>query len=222
MIRRTTWVLLALLAISLIAFWYVQRSKSKASANVTPTTQVVSLLTIDEASITDLRVVDSSGKAVELGRDTAGVWAVKEPLGGPTDIAKAESAVSQLTGMSMTTTLNPVTDLGAFGLNKAVYTITVSMKDGQRHVILVGDVTPLGDGYYVQVDGKNPQVVNKYSLDSFLGILSKPPFQDTPTPVVSTTPTPTPEGNTTGTPSPPPETSSTPTPGEAGTVTPTP
>ena len=187
MIRRSTWSLLALFVIVLGAgIFYQSKADEREAALATPTTAAQSiLLEIDESAIASIKIEDGAGKQFVLGRDEEGLWKITEPAGGETDVAQAESGVSQLVGLRVMSRLEAAADLAIFGLNKSAYTITINMNGGQQHVISVGDITPTQNGYYVRLNGNAPQVVNKYSLDAFLQMLEQPPFQPTPTPEVS-------------------------------------
>jgi hypothetical protein len=190
MIKRSTWILLGIFGVVLAFAIYYQYSPRKAVVNATSTPGTTVLFNnVDEKSISTLRVEDINGKAVALGRDTAGVWAVTEPKGGPTDVAQAEMAVSQLLELASTASLDPSSDLGIFGLSKASYTITITMNGGEKYVLLIGDVTPTQNGYYARLDQEPPDIVNKTSIDALLGLLAHPPFLVTSTSEITITPT---------------------------------
>jgi hypothetical protein len=190
-IKRNTWIMLAVLAVVLAVAYVSQNQPQKASGAPTPTPGDVSFFTdVSEKSITTLRIEDASGKAVVLGRDAAGLWLVTQPKGGPTDVAQAETAVSQLLALQSISPLDPTSDPGIFGLGKPAYTLTLTLEGSQKYVLLIGDVTPLGNGYYVRLNQNAPDIVNKGSIDALLGLWSHPPFVATPTLASSAAPTP--------------------------------
>ena len=97
MIKRNTWILLGIFVIVLAFALYYQNSPKKSAVSATPTSTTTELFkNLDEKLISTLRIEDTGGKAVALGRDSAGVWVVTEPKGGSTDVTQAETAVSQL------------------------------------------------------------------------------------------------------------------------------
>ena len=195
MIRRTTWIYLALFIALLVFAWYFQSSKEKAAAQVTPTPGTQSLFNIEESSIKSLKIQDNQGKIVALGRDEKGLWSLTEPKADMTDISQAESAVSQLVSLTVLSSVDPAPSGDVTGLNPADYTVTIDFNDGTKTVLLVGKVTPIQNGYYSQLDGGPVDVINKYGMDAFLKLLSNPPVA-TPTavptavPDVTTTPQP--------------------------------
>jgi hypothetical protein len=187
MIRRTTWIYLALF-IALLGFaWYFQSSKEKAAAQVTPTPGTQSLFNIEESSIKSLKIEDNQGKIVALGRDEKGLWSLTEPKADMTDISQAESAVSQLVSLTVLSSVDPAPSADVTGLNPADYTVTIDFNNGSQKVLLVGKVTPIQNGYYSQLDGGPVDVVNKYGMDAFLKLMSNPPVA-TPTAVPTAVP----------------------------------
>jgi hypothetical protein len=189
MIKRNTWILLGIFVFVLAFAIYYQNAPKKAAVSATPTPGTTAVFqNVDEKSINTLRIEDTSGKAVALGRDSTGVWVVTEPKGGPTDVTQAETAVSQLLALQNIASLDPSSDLGIFGLSKPSYTVTITMNGGAKYVLLIGDVTPTQNGYYVRLNQGSPDIVNKDSVDAMLGMLTKPPFVATPTSATSGTP----------------------------------
>ena len=187
MIRRTTWIYLALFIALLVFAWYFQSSKEKAAAQVTPTPGTQSLFNIEESSIKSLKIQDNQGKIVALGRDGKGLWSLTEPKADMTDISQAESAVSQLVSLTVLSSVDPAPSADVTGLNPADYTVTIDFNDGTKKVLLVGKVTPIQNGYYSQLDGGPVDVVNKYGMDAFLKLLNNPPVA-TPTAVPTAVP----------------------------------
>jgi hypothetical protein len=212
MIRRTTWIILAIFVILLGVVWAFPSIKGKLSASTkaTATPETRFLVNLDEKNIQSLHAEDPAGKVVGLGRDANGVWTLLEPPGKQIDLAAAESGVTQLLSLPITLTLEPAFDPASIGLNPAAYTITLDLMDGKKMVIKVGKLTPIKNGYYTQLDDGPVTVVNNYSLDAFLNMLDHPPVLETPTPTVSATATLT--DNLTTTPAIPPSPSSTVTP----------
>ena len=187
MIRRTTWIYLALFIALLVFAWYFQSSKEKAAAQVTPTPGTQDLFNIEESSIKSLKIQDNQGKIVALGRDEKGLWSLTEPKADMTDISQAESAVSQLVSLTVLSSVDPAPSADVTGLNPADYTVTIDFNDGTKKVLLVGKVTPIQNGYYSQLDGGPVDVVNKYGMDAFLKLLNNPPVA-TPTAVPTAVP----------------------------------
>jgi hypothetical protein len=102
--------------------------------------------------------------------------------------------------------------LDAIGLEEPEYTLTLTFKDGLERTAEIGVITPTESGYYVRNPAGDVVIISKFSLDTLLGLLSNPPYLETPTP--SPVPTETPTAL--------PPTSEAGTPTSAGTGTPAP
>ncbi len=187
MIRRSTWIALALFAAVLAFAWGFRRYQDQKAASVTPTLAAGNekLLDVDESELASLRVEDDQGKFLVLGRNLEGMWIILEPQGGgETDTAAAESAITQLLALRAQFTLEMPDDLEKFGLATPQYTITVSSNGGEKHEIQVGSEAPAVSGYYVRLDGGAPQVVSKFSVDPILNMVAHPPYAPTATPTI--------------------------------------
>lgn len=194
MIRRNTWILLVVLA-ALIGFsFFLTNQKAKQAANATPTTGTLMLFNSSEGSPSDIKISDSSGKSVEILRSSSGTWGVQAPIVTAADQGSAEAAATQISAIRI---LNNVQlGLDVVGLDKPSYTINITFTGSNTHKLLVGSVTPIQNGYYVQLDGSQVQIVDKQGLDAVLGLLTNPPYAATLTPVASATSTAIPETST--------------------------
>jgi hypothetical protein len=182
MIKRPTIIMLALFVVVLASAALFQRWQA-GQETAAPTPTVVSyLLAIDDTAVQALRVEAASGAVTALSRAAGQEWAVSQPEAGPADQAAVQSALTQLAGLRVITTLAGAPDLSIFGLDSPDYTLTLTMSGGQTYRILVGDLAPTENAYYVRLNENDPQVVNKYSLDAVLRLLEQPPYEPTPTP----------------------------------------
>jgi hypothetical protein len=78
-------------------------------------------------------------------------------------------------------------DLELVGLKVPAYTITIgftgSLTSSKERTINIGVVTPSDNGYYVQdASNKEVMIVSKSAVDALLGLLTTPPYLETPTP----------------------------------------
>ena len=170
MIRRSTWIILVIL-LALVGFsYYIRDQKSRQASDATPTAGPAALFATAEGTPTDIKIEDSAGAAVQISRDQSGKWVLRSPTEADADQASAEAAATQLGALRVVSTVG--LGLDVVGLDKPDYTITVSYGSGKTHKLLVGSVTPIQNGYYVQLDGGQSQVVEKGGLDALLGLLS--------------------------------------------------
>lgn len=184
MIRRNTWILLAVFAVLLIAAVYLQRSGGLTAGEVaTPTVeQQQLLLDVGADEISGFQIEDAQGKVVAVKRDAQGAWALTEPQAQNTDSVKVDSVVTSLASLEVLNTLESGLALDVIGLTKPTYTLQIGLANGSQHVIEIGEATPTGTGYYARMDGGAPVVVSKFAVDSAAELLTTPPIIATETP----------------------------------------
>ncbi len=177
MIRRNTWIVLGIFAILLAGAWLYQRSQNGEVAQATPTAGVSLLFEPGERTITALRISNNEGTSVAMTLDPAGVWELAEPGGEPADENRVQSAVSQAGQLRILAPVESAIDRGTIGLDPAQYTVEVTYSDGVEAKAYFGDETPTASGYYAYLqDNQRLQVVNKFSVDSLLALLTDPPI----------------------------------------------
>jgi hypothetical protein len=219
MIRRSTWIVLFLLAVLIGFTFYFKNYKAKQAAAVTPTSAAsasTELFSADLGAPTDIKIDDATGKSMEVARNEAGTWELKAPAAVPADQAAAEAAASQVTSLQILSTVQ--IGLDVVGLDKAAYTMWITFNGGKAHILKVGSVTPIEDGYYTSLDGGPVRVVDKQGLDALIPLLEQPPYAATLTPAVPPTEAPPAE---TATPMPATEPAVSPTPASTGSPAPT-
>lgn len=176
MIKRTTWIVVAVFLAALAAAVYLEQRPPAPEAAPTAAAALPNLLPVTMSEISGLRLEETfTGEAVELRLDEQGAWQLLEPADGPADPTEVESFLGTLTSLVAQTSLEPAASLAIFGLAEPAYRLSLEITAGERLTVLVGDQTPTASGYYVRVNDDPPQVVNKFSLDSFLRILVEPP-----------------------------------------------
>lgn len=213
MIRRSTWIVLVVLA-ALVAFSiYLTNQKSKDASLPTPTEGSAPLFPTSDGSPTDIKISAAVGNLVEIGRDQTGNWVIKSPVSVAADQAGAEAAATQVTGLRVLSDVQ--LGLDVVGLDKPSDTLTVTFSSGKTHTLLIGAVTPIQNGYYCQLDGGPVVVADKPGMDALLGLLTSPPYAATLTPAASSTPLPATASDTPGPTAAPAATS---TPAATGTV----
>jgi hypothetical protein len=210
MIRRSTWFLLVLLAALVAFYFYWNNRKAQQAAAATPTGSSAAtstpLFAAAEGAPNDLKVQDTTGKSVEVSRNGSGEWVLNAPTEAKADQAAAEAAVTQVTSLTVISSVQLGFDV--VGLDKPAYTVTVKFSGGKSHNLKVGALTPIQDGYYSSLDGGPVRIVDKAGVDALVQLLAQPPYAATLTPTAPlespTAPvelTSTPSGSTlTGTP----------------------
>src|SRR5512141_191331 len=130
MIRRNTWILVALLVVLVALAWYLQRPGRPAKASTTPTMEVKSLLDVDTTTINSLTIEDNQGKVVSFSKDAQNNWSLTEPKGDPGDITTAAAAINSFASLQILSSLENVPALDVIGLAKPVYVVTLTTSGG--------------------------------------------------------------------------------------------
>jgi len=186
MIRRGTWFLLVLL-LSLIGLsFYLQDRQAQGLVSETPTTSMAPLFDSEEGAPTLIRVESALGAVVEFARDGSGKWVLNAPEEAEADQAAAEAAATQVGALRVLSTVQLGADI--IGLDRPEYKIAVEFGDSVNHSLRVGSITPVQDGYYVQLDEGQYQVADKFGLEELIGLLTSPPYFATPTSLASPNP----------------------------------
>jgi hypothetical protein len=188
MVKRQTWILLALFA-ALAGFAIYQKYNPRSvapDADATPPATVAPvefLFPAEEGVVTSLLIESREGKTVGVERaDNA--WVLTQPVEAEADPTSVEEAASQVTALTAMSRLE--LDPAAAGLKSPAYTVTVGFSSGKFFIAQVGDETPTGTGYYVRKEDGSILVINKDGMDAMLNLLLFPPFLETP--VVTKTP----------------------------------
>lgn len=195
MIRRTTWILVGVLAVAVVGAVLLSRRPPTTPAGETPTPEAV--WEIDSTSIRSIRIEDlQAGTIVEVERQAEEGWHLVQPTPGPADAARVEQSATWLSLPRPTGVLHDVTDLAAFGLDQPLKKIVVVFQDGSQQELTVGRMDPTGSVVYVQSGGSGDVLLfSRYGLDEVLGLLD-------PIPTAPPTATPPPAATSTSTPAP--------------------
>ena len=190
MVKRSTWIVLAILALAVGVYFLLKNQPLKAKT-ISPTPTGGSyLITKADGVLQSLYISDNKGNTFKMQRDLSKSWVITAPTSGAADQGLASAAETQVGALSIITILNSPPALSAVGLAVPVHTMELGFVSGTSHKIEIGDLTPTGSGYYVRFDGGKIYVIEKSGLDAVLNLLTAPPFPATATPDTTSTPTP--------------------------------
>jgi hypothetical protein len=185
MVRRSTWILLAILAILVGFTWLFQRyqtNKTENSRTATPTIALVNIYDLTGKQVDQVDMSDSTGDKVVFNRnDESGQWSIAETPLEQSDTFQIESNLAQLFAITAQETLTQTPPLDSIGLVTPAYTISMATADGETINTYVGSITPIGSGYYLRVNSGPIIIVDKLVIDDVLNMLINPPFVATPT-----------------------------------------
>jgi Domain of unknown function (DUF4340) len=189
MIRKTTWILLAVFGVSILgAVLWSGRQAAQGEPGATPT--VAPVWQVESASIRSIRLEDLvTGTVVELERHPEEAWHLLQPTPGPADVGRVERGATWLASPQPRAVLAGSDDLEAFGLNQPAKRILVTFEDGSQRQLEVGRTDPTGSVVYVRVpDSPDVLLISKFGLDEVLTLLETiPTAPPTPTATVAAT-----------------------------------
>lgn len=193
MVRRSTWIVLGIFILLVgftIFFQRYQVNKPTITPTSAPTTAVVYLYNLENKQLNDIKIVDNTGKSIDLYRDpTTTKWAIADIPVDKVDSSQIESISTQLSSLQVLETMTQTLLPTAVGLDTPAYTITLTTVDGTQMVTHVGMQTAIGEGYYIRNDNGQIVIVDKTTLDDILNALKSPPLLPTATPEVTPTET---------------------------------
>jgi hypothetical protein len=198
MIRRSTWIILLVFLVILAGAWYLQKYQAEKAANATPTAASKLLFDgVDQAQITGVEIEGALGQTFAVAKDEAGAWVVAGFTAADTNTYLIDDMLTQISSLTILSELDPTLALENIGLKVPVYTLRLTLQDGQQKTVQIGNVTPTKSGYYTQLEDGKVAVVTKFVVDNLITYLDNPPVA-TPLPVlteaveVDETPTPQP------------------------------
>jgi hypothetical protein len=176
MIRRSTWIIFGvfILLIAIVLIW--QRAQENQQAKITPTSATSYLFNLGDSSIVGIAISDAGNQMLSAKKDSNGNWILEEPAGQVADPARMDAAVGTASDLQVLSTLNKTVDFETLGLNPASYQIELTLSDGTRLLAFVGGLNPTQNGYNVFIQGQPLKVVERYSLEEVLSLITDPPI----------------------------------------------
>ena len=191
--RRSTVIYLLLFLVLAGTYYYLNNREQPADISLTlePTSEVKYLFTADDGTPTSIHIESKAGEVVEVARGTDNAWVITQPEEARADQASAEAAASQVTTMQILDTV-PDVDPDIVGLADPEYILTVKFAGDMERNVEIGVITPTESGYYVRNANGDIVIISRSSVDALLGLLTNPPYLETPTPSPIPTETPPP------------------------------
>jgi hypothetical protein len=181
MIRRSTWIVLAIFVVLVGVYWFFQRQNENQAQSTTPTPSSQPVFVSGFETIQAVQLEDSTGKIVAIEKDSQGNWNLTKPEAGPADQDQSSTMVSQVSNLRSLAIIGTPPPLDAVGLDTPAYTVTIKTVDGSQQVANIGTLTPTSSGYYVEAEGGPLMVVTKSAIEGLVAYLENPPFPPTPT-----------------------------------------
>lgn len=182
MIRKPTFVLLVIFIVMSAGVLIWQKSQSRPELSATTEPAIQFLFETGGRKVNGIIIYDTLGGRIELENTNEAGWSLVEPSNGAADESRIQSAVSEIESLRILSKLESPPEKELVGLDKPAYYMKVIYEDGQHDLVMIGNETPTGSGYYVSLDGGPVWVVNKFGVDNLLELLKDPPVIRTPTP----------------------------------------
>ncbi len=145
---------------------------------------------MDSLGITRIEAEKSTGGRAAVVRNANGQYVFEGQAGKDVDQGAVLQLASELAALKVISSVQSNVSEETIGLTTPAATLTVENAQGVKHVIRVGNPTPVENGYYVVVDAQPPVVVSKEGTDRILELAVVEAL---------TAPTPTPLGTPAGT-----------------------
>lgn len=181
--RRSTVIYLLLFLVLAGTYYYLDNREQPADISLTiePSAEVSYLFMAEDGLPTSIHIESKSGDTVEVARDAEDAWVMTQPVEAKADQASAEAAASQVATMQIVDTV-PDVDPDIVGLTDPEYTLTIQFTSGVERKAEIGVITPTESGYYVRNANGDIVIISRSSVDALLGLLTNPPYLETPTP----------------------------------------
>ncbi len=190
---RNTLILVAILTL-LGGYVYLTEVRQKERQPTSEQGKVLfDLKAADIVAVTVRKMQEGVETLARVRREESKPWQIEQPVQEPAYETTVNSLVESLAELEASRQLEAApADLGIYGLKENPLEITITLKDGTEHVLLVGEINPTKTGYFVQRRG-DPAVYLVWTdpIVDLEGWLEEPPTIPTPTPSPAPTATPT-------------------------------
>jgi hypothetical protein len=191
MVRRSTWIVLAIFIILVAAaVLWPQLKKSDETPEPTATNQPTQpkVYELNPEQLLWIQFMDAQGNLVEVERESpTAEWVMVGETLETSDSFRIGSIAGQLLAMQAMRTFETALGIDTVGIDNPNYTITIRTTTGDEILNKIGNLNAVGSGYYIKVDDEPVVIVAKLVLDEILSILTEPPLVATPTPEVTET-----------------------------------
>ena len=135
MIRRTTWIVLAIF-IGLVAVADLfQQNKNSSNVDSTPTSGAEFLFELENNEISALSLENDEGKGIAIELDKKGKWIFTNPELGVVDTFALDSVLSQISTLRVLSRISPSPPDEDIGLDQPSYIIRLDFMDGKQTTI---------------------------------------------------------------------------------------
>lgn len=181
MIRKSTWILLAIFILMVAGVFLWQKSQDSQSEEETPNEAVEFLIDTKGILVVGLRISSPDGHSMEVRKKADGMWELIGSEDKQIDLGRIESTISSVEELRLVTKLNTELDKKIIGLDPPRYKLEVELENQDLIVALIGEETPTQGSYYAFIDSNPVVVVSSYGVENLIKLLNDPPILRPPT-----------------------------------------
>jgi hypothetical protein len=189
MVKRSTWIILGVFGVLLVAVFALPRLGIEPTPTEDPFGTLPEagplLFDVIATDMVEVRITAQDGRALRVERVDEFQWQMLAPVeAGPeeVDIFALQSVLFGLMGLESTPLDEEITDLAAVGLDPPAYIIVIKLADGTQRSVQVGNLNGLGTDYFARRPEQPVLLVDALTLDSILQLLENPPLAPTALP----------------------------------------
>lgn len=155
--RGVTLVALLLVLVLLIAAYVVydiyEGKQADKETTATEDEDTIDVLTVASEELQSIYYKNDKAE-LTLVKDSEGVWRNESNQEVPLNSTYTDKMASVLDTVTATKLVaENASDLSEYGLDEPSLTVIITKTDGAKVTIIVGDESPLGDSYYISIDG---------------------------------------------------------------------
>lgn len=175
MIRKPTWIILAVFALVLLVYLYfdVARKTNDIAGTPTPAVNLPALPAGSLSNVSSIVYKDGSKVILSLKKNMDGNWMFSSDSDAVLNQARIDELLSNLESLKVQSVLPAPSNPKELGLSPAKTEIDLINSNQEIVTILVGDQTPTGSGYYFQVNNTNTVIVGKGGWETIADLLTK-------------------------------------------------
>lgn len=166
---KTLFIMLAVLVVlgGVFAFVMISPKFKGSSSSSTSSSASITLIKTDVSNIKSLYVLNQQG-TYTITRTASKSWAISGLGTAPIVSTSLESACESAASLSATSLVTKdAANIAQYGLDKPQGTISVTMSDGKEYTYLIGNETPMSDGYYIAAKDSSTVYITSTDVETY-------------------------------------------------------
>jgi hypothetical protein len=175
MIRKSTGIILATFIVLLIISFFLNQTWNSQETYKTPSSTPFELALPADifAGLSAISFKNSIGDMLIITKKMDGKWFLSSEPRSEVSSAKIVELITNLESLEIFSKLNSSSNVSELGLSPADQEIILKNSKRNPAVISIGNLTPTGSGYYLEVDYGDPVIIRRGSMETILGLLTR-------------------------------------------------